>query len=75
MTTKADCRTRWHVIVAHLWKVRDWQPTHMLQSREAEFGFIGSSGEQHVRKLARNAPSIPLELRNKVEASAVRRSG
>jgi hypothetical protein len=67
MTTKAHCKTQWHIIVAHLWKLRDWQPTHLLQSRETEFGFIGSSGEQRVRELARNAPGIPSELMGKVE--------
>ena len=67
MTTKADCKTQWHIIVAHLWKVRDWQPTHLLQGRETDFGFIGSSGEQRVRELARNDACIPPELFGKIE--------
>ena len=45
----------------------NWQPTHFLQSRETEFGFIGSSGEQRVRELARNDTAIPKELVGKVE--------
>ena len=55
MRTKADCRTQWHVIVAflHYSMNSGWVPTYMLQSRETEFGFIGSSGEQRVRELAR----------------------
>jgi hypothetical protein len=67
MTTKADCKTQWHILVAHLWKVREWQPTHLLQSRETEFGYIGSSGEQRVRELARNDAAIPKELVGKIE--------
>jgi hypothetical protein len=50
-----------------LWQQKDWLPTHKLQSRETDFGFIGSSGEQRVRELARNAPGIPEELRDKIE--------
>ena len=55
MRTKADCRTQWHVIVAflHYSMNSGWVPTYMLQSRETEFGFIGSSGEQRVTELAR----------------------
>jgi hypothetical protein len=67
MTTKADCKTQWHIIVAHLWRLKEWQPTHLLQSRETDFGFIGSSGEQRVRELARNDTCIPHELVGKVE--------
>jgi hypothetical protein len=39
----------------------------MLQSRQTDFGFIGSSGEQRVRELARNDACVPEELRDKVE--------
>jgi hypothetical protein len=39
----------------------------LLQSRQTDFGFIGSSGEQRVRELARNDTCIPEELRNKIE--------
>jgi hypothetical protein len=42
-------------------------PTFALQSRETEFGFIGSSGEQRVRELARNDACIPKELIGKIE--------
>lgn len=61
------CKTQWHIIVAHLWQQKDWIPTHLLQGRQTDFGFIRSSGEQRVRELARNDPTIPEELRDKVE--------
>lgn len=61
------CKTQWHIIVAHLWQQRDWQPTHLLQSVQTPYGFIGSSGEQRVRELARNDACIPEELRDKIE--------
>lgn len=60
--------TQWHIMVRYLHQQRpNFIPTHLLQSRETEFGFIGSSGEQRVRELARNAPCIPEVLRGKVE--------
>ena len=62
-----QCKTQWHVIVAHLWRLGTWQPTHLLQPSDTEYGFIGSSGEQRVRELARNAPCVPAILRDKVE--------
>jgi hypothetical protein len=61
------CKTQWHMLVAYLWQQKGWLPTHKLQSIETDFGFIGSSGEQRVRELARNDACIPEELRNKVE--------
>lgn len=61
------CPTQWHIVVAYLWKLGGYHPTHELQSVQTPFGFIGSSGEQRVRELARNAPCIPAELRDKVE--------
>lgn len=67
MKQKLECKTQWHILVAHLWRLGTWQPTHLLQSTGTQFGFIGSSGEQRVRELARNAPSIPEELRDKIE--------
>jgi hypothetical protein len=69
MKTKADCRTQWHVIVAwlHYTHQGEWVPTFKLQSVETEFGFIGSSGEQRVRELARNDAAIPKELIGKIE--------
>ena len=33
-------------------------PTHLLQSIDTDFGFIGSSGEQRVRELAANSPKV-----------------
>jgi hypothetical protein len=69
MKTAKDCRTQWHVIVAYLHYSRncEWVPTFKLQGVETDFGFIGSSGEQRVRELARNAPGIPPELIGKIE--------
>jgi hypothetical protein len=67
MTTKPICKTQWHIIVAALWKTKEWTPTFRLQSVETEFGFIGSSGEQRVRELARNDACIPAELVGKIE--------
>lgn len=70
MTTKADCKTQWHVVVAYLHQQKSWLPTHLLQGRDTDFGFIGSSGEQRVRELARNDPkviSLHPELSSKVE--------
>jgi hypothetical protein len=62
------CKTQWHIIVAWLWSLNgQWVATYECQSRETDFGFIGSSGEQRVRELARNAPGIPEDLRDKVE--------
>lgn len=53
--------------MAYLWSTRKWHSTFELQSIETPFGFIGSSGEQRVRELARNAPCVPKKLRNKAE--------
>lgn len=61
------CKTQWHMLVAFLWQQKTWLPTHDLQGRQTDFGFIGSSGEQRVRELARNDACIPEELRDKVE--------
>ncbi len=61
------CKTQWHIIVAYLWQQKEFLPTHKLQSIKTDFGFIGSSGEQRVRELARNDECIPPELRNKIE--------
>jgi hypothetical protein len=63
-----ECRTQWHVPTAYLWSRRgEWLPIFETQSRQTDFGFIGSSGEQRVREPARNDARIPEELRNKVE--------
>lgn len=60
--------TQWHIIVRYLHQQRpNYIPTFKLQSIETEFGFIGSSGEQRVRELARNDPAIPKELIGKIE--------
>jgi hypothetical protein len=60
--------TQWHLLVRFLHQQRpNYLPTHKLQSIDTDFGFIGSSGEQRVRELARHASCIPPELRNKVE--------
>jgi hypothetical protein len=64
---KQKCKTQWHIVVAELFRTKEWTPTHLLQSRQTDFGFIGSSGEQRVRELARNDTCIPEELRNKIE--------
>lgn len=61
------CKTQWHIIVAYLWQQKTWMPTHSLQSVRTDFGFIGSSGEQRVRELARNDDCIPEDLRDKIE--------
>jgi len=61
------CPTQWHIIVAYLWQQKTWLPTHSLQGVRTDFGFIGSSGEQRVRELARNDECIPAALRDKVE--------
>lgn len=61
------CTTQWHIVVAYLHQQKQFLPTHKLQSVKTDFGFIGSSGEQRVRELARNDACIPEELRNKVE--------
>jgi hypothetical protein len=42
---------------------------------QTEFGFIGSSGEQRVRELARNAPCVPEKLHDKVEKRRGSESG
>lgn len=65
--TPRTCKTQWHIIVAYLWQQKDWLPTHSLQSTRIDFAFIGSSGEQRVRELARNDNCIPDELRYKTE--------
>ena len=65
-----QCKSQWHVIVAHLWRLGTWQPTHLLQSIDTEYGFIGSSGEQRVRELAANSPKVMAlhpELKDAVE--------
>jgi hypothetical protein len=61
------CKTQMEIIVTYLWKLRIWLPTHELQGVQTDFGFIGSSGEQRVRELARNALCVPEKLRDKVE--------
>jgi hypothetical protein len=60
-----ECKTQMEIIVAHLWKLATWQPTHLLQGVETEFGFIGSAGHARVRELARN--DCPEKLRDKIE--------
>lgn len=59
--------TQMERIVAFLHTEKHWLPTFELQSRDTKFGFIGSSGEQRVRELARNASCVPEKLRDKVE--------
>src|ERR1700733_6201936 len=60
MKTPKACPTQWHKIVAYLHQQRpNYLPTHKLQSINTDFGFIGSSGEQRVRELARNDACIP----------------
>jgi hypothetical protein len=51
---RVKCRTDSERIVAYLWYVGDWQPTHALRSVETPFGWIGSAGDVRVRELARN---------------------
>ena len=68
MKTPKDCPTNWHRIVAYLHQQRpNYIPTHKLQSIDTDFGWIGSSGEQRVRELARNDIRVPKELIGKVE--------
>jgi hypothetical protein len=65
--TRLKCRTQPEILLAYLWYVGDWVPTHDLQGHETLFGFIGSAGAVRARELARNAPEIPEALHNKVE--------
>jgi hypothetical protein len=68
MKTAKDCPTQWHKIVAYLHQQRpSYLPTHKLQSINTDFGFIGSSGEQRVRELAKNDSCIPKELIGEIE--------
>jgi hypothetical protein len=67
MTKKIACKTQWHVLTAYLWQQKSWLPTHALQSVKTDFGFVGSSGEQRVRELARNDTCVPKELIGKIE--------
>lgn len=51
---RLKCKSDADRIVAYLWYVGDWQPTHELRSRETLFGWIGSAGDVRVRELARD---------------------
>ena len=61
------CKTQYEILVAHLWKVREWRPTHELMQQQTPFGFIGSAGHVRARELARNAPCVPEKLRSKIQ--------
>lgn len=66
-STRRNCRTQWHIIVAHLWYTADWLPTHQLQKVDTHFGYIRPSGEQRVRELAVNSRRCPPDLHGKIE--------
>lgn len=70
MTATKTRETQWHILVRYLHQQRVFLPTHKLQSIDTDFGFIGSSGEQRVRELARNDPKVITlhpELKDRVE--------
>jgi hypothetical protein len=69
------CKTQPEIIVAFLWSERRWVPTYELQNNRTKYGFIGSAGHARVRELARNAPSVPEHLLNKVERARGSRIG
>lgn len=60
---RITCTTQAAIIVAYLWYVEDWVPTHQLQGVETPFGFIGSAGAVRARELSRNDCSEKLKGR------------
>lgn len=64
---RRTCTTQPELVVAYLWFVEDWTPTHELRGRDTPFGWIGSAGDVRARELARNAQEIDEKLHNKIE--------
>lgn len=62
---KGQKLTQQQVIVAYLWEVDDWVPTHELVKLERPYGRTGSDGDRRARELADN--ECEEKLRGKVE--------
>jgi hypothetical protein len=70
---KLICKTQHEILVAYLWRRRDWIATHELQGVNTPYGHIGSAGHTRARELARN--ECPDKLKNKVERAEGRDIG
>ena len=62
---RLKCTTDGERIVAYLWYLGDWTPTHALMAVESPFGWIGSAGHVRARELARG--ECAERLKGKVE--------
>src|SRR5947207_15643107 len=62
---KGTAKTNHEVLVAFLWEVGDWVPTHELVKLSRPYGFVGSAGDVRARELARN--ECAEKLKDKVE--------
>jgi hypothetical protein len=62
---KGKATTNHEVLVAYLWEVADWVPTHELVKLSRPYGFVGSAGDVRARELARN--ECAEKLKDKVE--------
>lgn len=62
---RLKCVTQPDILVAYLWYLGDWTPTHALRGVETPFGFLGSAGDVRARELARNECAD--QLKGKVE--------